>query len=660
MSEEKKPHPMIPVPEAIKIVLRETGRVMLDQRSRGIHQSESISSTAPWSKILNTVLDKDVLMTEPGYPPYNASIMDGYCVRSSEFKITDQVDGNGFTHHVADNVYAGDHPTAAEGSPSESPTLPAAYYITTGAVVPDTFDCVVPIEECRVSDDKQFVQVLNSATIQGGKWIRPIGCDISANSVVLPQGHCMDPVALGLLKQSGAESIEVKKRVKVGVLSTGNELILGFNADPSHTGKIPDVNRPILLSLLESFGNVECVDLGMERDDDVAAMAKRIDSATEICDVIITTGGISMGDTDIVENVLIDHFGGNLHFGRIHMKPGKPSTFVTIPKSGKTCLVFALPGNPVSGTVCTELLVKPCLDLLYDGIADGLSGSKDSLDSELDSVVRDAQVHPELLGILSHDIKLDSVRPEYHRVTIDGLENGSINVRSTGVQRSSRLMSLRDATGLLVLPVGNTTKPKALKGDRYPVLIMNNSSLFAQPQVKNSLHLFAKKQMKVAVVLVCKDSSFAQKLDSVCDRIKNSLSGSKSGHAVIVSKRVFDGDLKDLYSLCIDSNDADLIVVVCVTSPGSYLFNLDVSSMLSKRLRKVAGALALQARQGVASSNSQSAIFEAVVGYAPEKQGAMMSCLPEEGVDGGLSNIRGLLKHALNTARGKPHNHHHK
>ena len=326
MSDDKKPHPMIPVPEAIKIVLRETGRIILDQRSRGIQRSESIPSTSTWSEILDTVLDKDVIMEEPGYPPYNASIMDGYCIRSSEFKVSDTEDNDTFTHQVVDNVYAGDHPTnATQESTSSDSNLPTAYYITTGAVVPDTFDCIVPIEECRVSDDKKLVQILaKESTIQSGKWIRPVGCDIPPGSVVLPKGHPMDPVALGLLKQSGAESIQVKKRIKVGVLSTGNELILGFKSDPTHTGKIPDVNRPILLSLLESFGNVECVDLGMERDDDVDAMAKRIDSATEECDVVITTGGISMGDTDIVEKVLIDHCGGTLHFGRIHMKPGRP------------------------------------------------------------------------------------------------------------------------------------------------------------------------------------------------------------------------------------------------------------------------------------------------------------------------------------------------
>lgn len=338
--------------------------------------------------------------------------------------------------------------------------------------------------------------------------------------------------------------------------------------------------------------------------------------------------------------------------------PGKPSTFATITKSDKRCLIFALPGNPVSGTVCTQLLVKPCLDLLYNGVAVDLP---ESLDSQLESIVQDALVHPELVGKLSHDIKLDSVRPEYHRVIVDGLQKGSITVSSTGVQRSSRLMSLRDATGLIVLPVGSTTKPKALKGDQFPVLITGRSTILEQTQVKNSLHMSAKpkaKQMKVAVVAVCKNGRIAGRIDSICDCVKNALSGSKSGQAVIVSRKTFIGNLENLYTFCIDSNDADLIVVACATPPGSYLYNLDVSFTLLKRLHKAADAIALQARQGVASSNAQLAIFEAVVGYAPEQQGAMMACIPEDGIDGGLSNIRGLLKHALNVARGKAHHHH--
>jgi molybdenum cofactor synthesis domain-containing protein len=307
-------HPMVPVPEAIRTVIRETGRVLLEHP----HSSLTVSSEAAWNVILDRVLDKDVTMSEPGYPPYNASIMDGFAIRTNDEFPRD--DGEDWTHQVVDKVYAGDQ--APPKQLRESGNLPLAYYITTGAVVPDSCNCVVPIEECQVSPDKKQIRIKPSATIRDQIWIRPIGCDIPAGSVVLPRGHRMDPVALGLLKQSGAGSIQIKRPIVVGVLSTGNELIWGTPQDNT-PGKIPDVNRPILLSLLSSFGNCETVDLGMERDDDVQAMARTIDSALQKCDVIITTGGISMGETDIVEQVLVEHCGGKLHFGRMHMKPGR-------------------------------------------------------------------------------------------------------------------------------------------------------------------------------------------------------------------------------------------------------------------------------------------------------------------------------------------------
>lgn len=299
---------MVPVPEAIRIVLHETGRVLLEKP----HSSLTVSSEAAWDEILDRVLDKDVTMSEPGYPPYPASVMDGYAIRTND-EFPRENENDCWTHQVIDKVYAGD----AQAPPKQSGSnFPAAYYITTGAVVPGSYNCVVPIEECQVSPDKTQIRILQSAIVQDQKWIRPIGCDIPAGSVVLPKRHHMDPVALGLLKQSGAESIQIKRPIVVGVLSTGNELILGKPKDNT-PGKIPDVNRPILLSLLKSFGNCETVDLGMERDDDVMAMARTIDSALQKCDIIITTGGISMGETDIVEQVLVDHCGGKLHFGKL-------------------------------------------------------------------------------------------------------------------------------------------------------------------------------------------------------------------------------------------------------------------------------------------------------------------------------------------------------
>jgi molybdopterin biosynthesis enzyme len=326
-------------------VIRETGRILipilLDPKGKPKNPSSlTVSSDAPWSEILNQTLDQDVIMSEPGYPPYNASVMDGYAIRTNEFIMdpsklnssSSASGGNDWTHQVMDKVYAGDQAPPKTSSSSSEQLLPSAYYITTGAVVPDSYNCVVPIEECHVSPDKRFLSITTASTIQNQQWIRPIGCDIAAGSVVLPRGHCMDPVALGLLQQSGAKSIHIKRPIVVGVLSTGNELLLlssSSNNDDNQQqqlpGKIPDVNRPILLSMLSSssFGNCcETVDLGMERDDDVTAMARTMNAALETCDVIITTGGISMGETDIMEQVLVDHCHGTLHFGRMHMKPG--------------------------------------------------------------------------------------------------------------------------------------------------------------------------------------------------------------------------------------------------------------------------------------------------------------------------------------------------
>lgn len=339
---------------------------------------------------------------------------------------------------------------------------------------------------------------------------------------------------------------------------------------------------------------------------------------------------------------------------------GKPTTFVTIPKGNAIRLVFAMPGNPVSAIVCTQLLVKPCLDLLYFGP----SLDDNSPNPNLDTIVNHAFVHPELSVKLAHDIKLDPQRPEYCRVTIQKSENGSeYQVSTTGIQRSSRLLSCRDAQGLLYLPVGTSSKPKALQGETYTVLLLTNPLRgYDRLQLKDSKHLKKRaRESKIAIVkVVPQDKLYLSNLEETSERVKGALSGSKSGNARIVSKKVFSGPLDaSFYSTVIDSNGADLVVVSCVSYPGSFSYHLDVSASLKKHLYKQAKSLALQARQGAASEDATAALFEVVVGYAPEEQGAMVICLPDKGLHGGLGNVRGLLKHALNLARDKPHNHHH-
>jgi molybdenum cofactor synthesis domain-containing protein len=587
-------------------------------------------------------------MAEPGYPDYNASIMDGYAIRSSDMFTSSETE---WTHTVLDKVFAGDddypYQTFAEGTP-------VAYYITTGAVVPDDCDCVVPVEECTVSESGRQIAIHASAVVEPDTWIRKVGCDMPAGSVVLQKGHILDPVSLGLILQSRTRQIQVLKPINVGVLSTGNELLQSAEAEPQ-PGKIPDVNRPILLALLSTYGTCVPIDLGIQRDDNLDSLTESLRSGLQQCDAIITTGGISMGETDVLEQVLVDRLGGVLHFGRMHMKPGKPTTLISY-REGK--LVFAMPGNPVSATVCTQLLVRPCLDLLFHGADETADTHGESTEEFLYRIVQNAFVHPEVMAKLGHDMKLDMERPEYHRVVLkrDGKD---VVAHSTGVQRSSRLASLRDAEGLLVLPQG-VGRSKVAAGDEFTVLLLHGQAR-DRVQVCNSLHLNSKinRSFSIAVLLVQDPTSRQEDIDvlgSAAKRVQEALSGSKSGSADIVSARSFSGSVGDVFdlatSIC-EAGSVDVLVLVCQSFIGSFLYHLDLAHILRKKLVKVADAMAVQARSGAASDESSNAIFETVVGFCPRGRGCMMISLPESGVNSGLSNVRGLLKHALQVARGQ-------
>lgn len=665
-------HPMVPVPFAIRTVMRQTAELLLNNKKPNPTRRISLSS-ASWQSLLGCVLEEDVLMKEPGYPPYNASIMDGYAINTGEFSNEDAklATTESWTHRVVDRVYAGD--SDVKTTEDDEGSLPSACYITTGAVVPDCYNCVVPVEECEVSESGSTIRIKPTAALQPNKWIRPIGCDISESTIVLPKGHIMDPVAIGLAKQSFAEYIRVKRRIIVGVLSTGSELITNNVSDGAENrkGMIPDVNRPVLLSMLSTSAfqhTCEPIDLGTVRDDDLEAMVGTVEDALDRCDIIITTGGVSMGETDIVERVLVERCGGTLHFGRMHMKPGKPTTFVTIPRevNGESCvkLVFAQPGNPCSAVVCTRLLVGPCLDLLFHGIDRETLGDT-TKEEQVDEIVNSSLVHPEIEASLTHDIKLDAKRPEYHRVTLTRTITGNgeaYEAVSTGVQRSSRLMSLRDAQGLMLLPHAKGVKSVARKGESYPVLLLNNAFAKESVQMRDSIHLRkeTKKEMKVSVVQLVSSGKLdsdvlSSKLEKTCDEVHRALNVNGSAfQPVIMSKRTFSDSLDKLNSFLLEETpeDTDLLVVSCVKFSGAFQFHLDVAKKLRQQLSKVANSLALQARMGAASQDPTTAVFETVVGYVPSKNGAMLVCVHENGVAGALSNIRSLIAHGLRIARG--------
>jgi len=695
-------HPMVAVPEAIRTVLYETARRLVDENPRKSITTIVSSMTTADSSLLNQVLAHDVLMKEPGYPPYRASIMDGYCIRSEETFTLGGSDGDTTTptHHVVDKILAGDGrytqpPTEPKlnrdnnvATTNAERCLPSAYYVTTGAMVPELFDCVVPIEDIvtmsgKEQEEGEGEEADTSATkhisilkLPGdnknkmGKWIRPVGCDIAPGSVVLPAGHTIDPVSLGLLKQSGAGTVQLKQKVTVGVLSTGNELAVDgswdLTTDGAVQGKIPDVNRPILYNVLQELGYCQVYDLGTCRDDDPVVMANVIRRALNTCEVIVTTGGISMGETDIVEQILVQELGGTLHFGRIHMKPGKPSTFVTIPTtsantSSHTRFVFALPGNPVSGVVCTNLLVRPCLQLLYEGIDGSVTDIQPDFSKEegIQGIVDNATLDPpEVVARLAHDISLDFERPEYHRVTLkfDASKKAWI-ATSTGVQRSSRLMSLRDSNALLVLPQGTPHKAKALAGENFPALLLG-TDLIPKITVSQSHHLnqqhISQTAWRVGIVQLG-----ASSVEKVEQRVQHALSGSKSGSVVIASTRTFTGKPEVLYNFVVkvDGQPVDFYIIVGSNREGSFTSNTAASACLRCRLSKVADAMALQVRLGAAAQFPTAALFETVVGFTEGELSSLLLFVPSDGLEGGLSNVGRLMKHALDIARDTNHKH---
>ncbi|CAK4080941.1 unnamed protein product [Aphanomyces euteiches] len=402
------PYDMIPMQEAINTVLREAQPLL--------------KTTVSLQEALGCVLAETVKAKEP-LPPFRASVMDGYAVVAS--------DGVG-EFPLLSRVAAGDAPGLS--------TKPGYLsYVTTGSPVPDGADAVVKIEdtEAVLNEAGQEVAIKILHAVTPGTSIRPIGYDIQQDEIVVEAGEAITPAVLGLLATVGESSVSVFRKPVVGVLSTGSELVDASHS--IHDGKIRDSNRPMLLSYLQQL-HVRTVDLGICSDKWDSLRSLLLSKLPSI-DVLITSGGVSMGEHDLVKPLLKEL--GKIHFGRIHMKPGKPTTFATVQVENIPKLVFALPGNPVSCLVTACLLVQPALKRL--------SGHDVATSAPVTFRAR-----------LQHDLPLDKERPEYHRAVVNWSAQNEWVATSTGVQASSRLLSCRHANALLYLPVGTRIQAGAL------------------------------------------------------------------------------------------------------------------------------------------------------------------------------------------------------
>ncbi|XP_011090256.1 molybdopterin biosynthesis protein CNX1 isoform X1 [Sesamum indicum] len=403
---------MVSVDEALQTVLRVAQRLP--------------PVTVPIHQALGKVLAQDVAAPDP-LPPYPASIKDGYAVVAS--------DGPG-EYPVITEARAGDDGIDVKVTPG------TIAYVTTGGPIPDGADAVVQVEDTIPvgSADPKRVRILKQ--VAQGLDIRPVGCDIAKDDVILKLGERLGAAEIGLLATAGIVAVKVYPTPKIAVLSTGDELVEPTN-ESLKRGQIRDSNRAMILAAAVEQ-QCEVLDLGIAHDDEkeIEGILERAFSSG--IDILLTSGGVSMGDRDFVKPLLEKK--GRVYFHKVCMKPGKPLTFAEIlpgsteDRADTKILAFGLPGNPVSCLVCFHLFLVPTIR--------HLSG----------------WAHPHLPRVharLKQSIMADRVRPEFHRATVRWEFNGVTDIsgfvaESTGNQISSRLLSMKSANALLeVPPMGN-------------------------------------------------------------------------------------------------------------------------------------------------------------------------------------------------------------
>ncbi|MGI8855974.1 MAG: molybdopterin molybdotransferase MoeA [Thermomicrobiales bacterium] len=381
------------------------------------HTSLLPTERAPLIDLAGRVLMED-LISDEDQPPFAAATMDGFAVVSGD---TDPL------RRIVGDQFAG----TMEALHVEPGT---AAYITTGAPLPPGADAVVQIERTEQTPDG--VRIGEAA--RAGQNIRPVGSDLKRGDRVLAAGTVLTPAAVGLLASLGRTNALVTRRPRVSVLATGDELV--EPGQPLGPGQIRDSNRFALVTALAPLG-VTIQYAGLAPDTDAAQRAFLLARIAD-SDVIITSGGVSMGRKDLIKGLLVEL--ATVHFRQVRMRPGKPFTFATAEQT----LLFGLPGNPVSGLVGFEVFVRPAL-LAMQG--------------------HQQTDRPRARVRLAHAVTpIDRI--DYLRVTLRRADDGILDAASTGPQQSSRLASFIGADALAIIPPRAT--PYAA-GEMVDALLLN-------------------------------------------------------------------------------------------------------------------------------------------------------------------------------------------
>lgn len=352
---------------------------------------------------LGRVLAEDVI-SAIDVPPHRNSAMDGIAVRGDDLGGPLPLRFREVGAALAGHAYAG-----AIG-PGE------CVRITTGAVVPDACDTVI-MQELLSRDGADWT---SEAAAQTGQNVRAAGEDIARGQVVVPRGKRLMPAELGLLASLGHGEVKVTRRLRAAVFSTGDEIsTLGESLAP---GTIYDSNRFTLLGMLTRLG-IEVIDMGVVRDD-AEAMHEALASAAEVADVIITSGGVSVGEADYIKPVLESL--GQMRFCKVAIRPGRPFTYGHIGRSA----FFGMPGNPVAVMVIFYAFLQPALRHLAG-------------ESEL--------YPPRFQALARCRFRKRRGRSEYQRAVLQCDAAGRAEVDKTGAQGSGILSSMSQANCFVVL-----------------------------------------------------------------------------------------------------------------------------------------------------------------------------------------------------------------
>ena len=407
----------------------------LDKILNYVHVLED--EECPILECLGQVLAEDVY-SSLNVPPLDNSAMDGYAVQSRDTRGASQQSPRFL--RVIDTVAAG----SMAGCEVEPGT---AVRIMTGAPIPKGADSVVIFEdtdETQRQGSSTEIGILREA--EAGLNIRRAGEDIAQGSMVLSQGAVLRPSEIGVLASLGRTTVRVIRRPIVAILATGDELV--DISQPLPAGKIYNSNTYSLAALVRRYGGIPKI-LGIALDSEHSVVAKLRQGLD--ADMLITTGGVSAGDYDLVKDILAKQ--GEISFWTVRMKPGKPLAFGIIKGVSKAGIArniphLGLPGNPVSSMVTFELFVRPAMLKMM--------GKKNLTKPTIEAVVENPVVNRDR-------------RRLFARVVVEK-RNGQYFARLTGPQGSGILTSMTSANGLMIIP---EDKAEVVAGDIVQVMMLD-------------------------------------------------------------------------------------------------------------------------------------------------------------------------------------------